>query len=114
MRKSEIKIIDPKTKETTIYNLDGDERLEIHLYYKIKVIEMERKQNTNAVESAILDSCEFQKSKNIKFNAKTFLKGMAKKCDFRYEKLYSGLQKRRAQKRYAKIYFLKNRGISSV
>jgi len=114
MRKNEIKIIDPKTKETIIYKLDRDERFEIHLYYKVKVINMERKQNTSAVESAILDSCEFQKSKNFKFNSKTFLKGMAKKCDFRYEKLYSGLQKRRAQKRYAKLHFLKSRGISSV
>ena len=112
MRKDEIKIIDPETRKQTLYHLNREELLEIHLYYKVGVINMERKQNTNPLESAILDSCEFQKGKKG-FNSKTFLKGMAKKCGFKYEKLYSGLQKRRAQRKHAKIYFLKTRGISS-
>ena len=113
MKKDELKIIDPKTKESSIYKLNKDERLEIHLYYKARVIDMERNQNTNPIESAILDSCEFHRSTKNRFNQKEFLEVMAKKCDYKYEKLFSGLQKRRAQRRWAKRHFLELRGIST-
>lgn len=114
MKKDQLKIIDPETREESLYNLNKEERLEIHLYYKMKVIEMERKQNTNPLEIAILDSCEFRRSTSNTFNQKEFLEKMAKKCKYKSQKLFSGLQKRRAQRKHAKIYFLKTRGISSI
>jgi hypothetical protein len=95
-----------------VYEVNETEMLEIHLYYKARVIKMERDQNTPPMESAILDSCEFQKHKNWKFNQRNFLKNMAKRCNYKYDKLYSGLQKRRIQRRWAKVDFFKSRGIS--
>ena len=98
--------------EVQTYEVSGTEMLEIHLYYDARVIKMERDQNTPPIESAILNSCQYQKSKNWKFNQRNFLKNMAKKCNYSFDKLYSGLQKRRIQKRWAKVDFFKSRGIS--
>lgn len=95
-----------------ILEITSTEMLEVHLYYKARVIKMERDQNTPPMESAILDSCEYQKSKNPKFNQRNFLKNMATKCNYKFDKLYSGLQKRRVQRRWAKVDFFKLRGIS--
>ena len=111
-KKRYLKYTPKDSTEVEIYETNETEMLEIHMYYKIRVIKMEREQNTPAVEIAILDSCEYQKSKNWKLNQRNFLKNMGKKCGYNYEKLYSGLQKRRAQRRWAKVDFFKCRGIS--
>jgi hypothetical protein len=106
-----------KSYDDLYKDLDEKERLELHMIYKIRVTKMERTQNTNPVETVILDTYEFKKHFNWKFNPKTFFKGMVKKFNepgITEEKLYSGLQKRRAQKRWAKVEFLKKRGISII
>jgi len=113
-QENHLKFTDGISKKTETYNLSKGERFEIHFYYKTRVIRMERDQNTPVVETAILDSCEYKKSLDKKFNQKNFLKFMAKKVDYKYEKLYSGLQKRRSQRRWAKRDFLKCRGITTV
>lgn len=107
-----LKYIEKDSTATQIYETNETEMLEIHLYYKTRVIKMERDQNTPPIECAILDSCEYQKSKNWKFNQRNFLKNMSTKCNYKYDKLYSGLQKRRVQRRWAKVDFFKIRGIS--
>jgi len=111
---SEIPVI-KKSYDNLYKDLTDEERLELHMIYKIRVIKMEREQNTNVIETVILDTCEFKKHNNWKFNPKTFFSGMVKRFKepgITKEKLYSGLQKRRAQKRWAKVEFLKRRGIS--
>ncbi|MBY9000988.1 MAG: hypothetical protein KGD64_08750 [Candidatus Heimdallarchaeota archaeon] len=102
---------DPENKKINtnpdLYKLEGEQRLEIHLYYKVRVKEMERKQGTSTLESALLDTIQYKKSKYGKtFNTKNYIKFLSKRCNFPEAKLYSGIQKRRVQKRWTKKYFL--------
>lgn len=102
------------TSTPDLYQLTGEDRLEIHLYYKVRVYEMERSQNISALESSLLDTIEFVKRKHGKnFNMKNYIKYLAKKCNFPEDKLKSGLQKRRAAKGWAKKDFLKYRSKST-
>jgi hypothetical protein len=90
-------------------SLTADEREVINMFYKIRVIKMERKQGTTALETALLDKVEYMKSKfRQKFNTKAYMKGIAKKYDFKFEKLNSGYAKRMISRRWAKVDFLKN------
>lgn len=106
---------DDSTSTPNLYHLEGKERLEIHLYYKKRVVEMERKQNTSSLETILLDTIEFVKNKKGKdFNMKNYIKYLCTNCNFPEDKLYSGVQKRRAQRRWAKADFLKLRIKSNV
>jgi hypothetical protein len=79
------------------------------MYYKTRVIAMERKQGTIPLETALLDKVEYMKAKiGQKFNKKNFMKGICKEYNFKFEKLNSGFQKRMACKRWAKVDFNKN------
>jgi hypothetical protein len=102
------------TSTPDLYKLTGEDRLEIHLYYKRRVVEMEKKQNTSSLEIILLDTIEYVKRKTGKgFSTKNYIKYLCKKCKFPEDKLYSGVQKRRVQRRWAKADFLKYRGISN-
>lgn len=102
------------TSTPDLYHLTGVERLEIHMYYKARVKKMEREQKTSVLESVILDTIEYEKTKyGRNFNLKNYIKYIAEKCNFPGDKLYSGIQKRRAQRRWAKEDFLKYRSKSS-
>jgi len=101
--------------EQDLYKAAGGDRLMIHLYYKMRVKRMEREQGTSVVESTLLDSLEFLKNKyGKKFNTKNYSKYLAEKCNFSSDKLYSGLQKRRAQRGWAKRKFLESQKKSNT
>lgn len=79
------------------------------MYYKTRVIAMERKQGTIPLETALLDKVEYMKAKiGQKFNKKNFMKGICKEYNFNLDKLNSGFQKRMACKRWAKKDFNEN------
>jgi hypothetical protein len=89
-------------------SLTPDEKEMIHMFYKMRVVGMERKQGTTVLETCLLDKVEYMKSKfGTKFNHKNYMKGIAKKYKFKFEKLNSGYLKRVACKRWAKNDFLK-------
>lgn len=101
------------TSTPDLYQLTGEDRLEIHLYYKRRVVEMERNQNTSSLETILLDTLEYVKRKTGKgFSTKNYIKFLSKKCGFPEDKLFSGVQKRRVQRRWAKADFLKYRSKS--
>jgi len=103
------------TSVPDLYNLTGEERLEVHMYYKNRVKKMEREQKTSTLESTILDVIDYEKTKyGNRFNLKNYIKYISKKCNFPADKIYSGVQKRRAQRRWAKADFLKCRNISNT
>lgn len=99
-----------KKRRNFLNSLSKDEKEIINMYYKIRVITMERKQGTTPLETALLDKVEYMKSKfGVKFNPKNYMKGIAKKYNFKYEKLNSGYLKRIVCRRWAKVDFLKSR-----
>ena len=96
-----------KKRRDFLNSLSKDEKEFINMLYKIRVIEMERKQGTKALETALLDKVEYMKSKfGSKFNVKNYIKGISKKYDFKHEKLNSGYKKRIACRKWAKRDFL--------
>jgi len=98
-----------KKRRDFLNGLSVDEMDSYRTYYKIRVMKMERDQGTTFLESVLLDQVEYMKSKvGRKFNLKNFIKGQSKKYRFRYEKLYSGYQKRMVCKRWAKKDFIEN------
>ena len=98
-----------KKRRDFLKSLSTDEMDSYRTYYKIRVMKMERDQGTKFLESVLLDQVEYMKSKlGRKFNLKNFIKGQAKKYNFRYEKLYSGYQKRMVCRRWAKKDFIEN------
>jgi len=98
-----------KKRRNFLNSLSKDEKEYINMLYKIRVIKMERKQETTALETALLDKVEYMKTHiGKKFNLKNYMKGISKKYKFKYEKLDSGYKKRIACRRWAKRDFLEN------
>lgn len=103
------KVINLKDRRDFNSSLTKDEKEILTMYYRVRVMTMERKQGTTDLESVLLDQVEYMRMRiGKKFNARNYIKGLSHKHQFSSDKLYSGFCKRMACRKWAKRDFLKN------
>lgn len=79
-------------------------------YLKIRIIEVERKNNISPLEIFLLDTIEMNRKRYGKFDLEKNIKDLCKWYGFKEAKLNSGVQRRRVCRRWAKKDFELNDG----